>query len=350
MFAHRQKPKHRGSCWTPHKIEGETHDVAEDFLILSASAMLGAAVIASNGAFAFGPPPIGGPPTGLGGPPPSLGGLFGAQLRIAKARADQIVVHGARVNEATAREFDRAWERAWQTSYADVLVSIYAPSTRIRNARAAQITGAKPWYGLASQVVNQIDLGRNSSQIAPRVNSMRRSFHLVRQWRRSLNTLLKLAIGRKEFTVMTIPDYVAFGVLIVLLVMNAVALFADRNSAWRQFPLFDKSKPSSDSAANITGAASGRMERWSPAWHQAGDCCHDPCSERQIKGCEASTLPLPVNLVITELAVIEPSDQGLVLKERAPGVTVEKIIAATEALLIILAISPPQVREMANSA
>jgi acetate CoA/acetoacetate CoA-transferase beta subunit len=72
------------------------------------------------------------------------------------------------------------------------------------------------------------------------------------------------------------------------------------------------------------------------------------------------TLPLtsirPVHLVITELAVIEPSDQGLVLKERAPGVTVEKVIAATEALLIIppkvpeMAISPPQVREMAISA
>ena len=71
------------------------------------------------------------------------------------------------------------------------------------------------------------------------------------------------------------------------------------------------------------------------------------------------TLPLtsirPVNLVITELAVIEPSDEGLVLKERAPGVTVEKVIAATEALLIIppkvpeMAISPPQVLEMAIS-
>jgi hypothetical protein len=48
-------------------------------LILSASATLGAAVIASNGALAFGPPPlpgIGGPPPGLGGPPrfPGLGG------------------------------------------------------------------------------------------------------------------------------------------------------------------------------------------------------------------------------------------------------------------------------------
>jgi acetate CoA/acetoacetate CoA-transferase beta subunit len=61
------------------------------------------------------------------------------------------------------------------------------------------------------------------------------------------------------------------------------------------------------------------------------------------------TLPLTsirrVNLVITELAVIEPSDQGLLLKERAPGVTVEKIIAATEALLVI----PPNVPEMTVS-
>jgi hypothetical protein len=30
---------------------------------------------------------------------------------------------------------------------------------------------------------------------------------------------------------MTIPDYVAFGVLIVLLVLNVVAVVADRNSA-----------------------------------------------------------------------------------------------------------------------
>jgi len=39
---------------------------------LSVSAILGAAVIASNAAFAFGPPPL--PPMGLGGPPPMLGG------------------------------------------------------------------------------------------------------------------------------------------------------------------------------------------------------------------------------------------------------------------------------------
>jgi acetate CoA/acetoacetate CoA-transferase beta subunit len=72
------------------------------------------------------------------------------------------------------------------------------------------------------------------------------------------------------------------------------------------------------------------------------------------------TLPLtsirPVNLVITELAVIEPSDQGLILKERAPGVTIEKVVAATEALLIVpptvpeMATGSPQVREMAVTA
>ena len=58
------------------------------------------------------------------------------------------------------------------------------------------------------------------------------------------------------------------------------------------------------------------------------------------------TLPLtsirPVNLVVTDLAVIEPTAKGLVLKELAPGVTVEKIIAATEATLII----PDTVPEM----
>ena len=58
------------------------------------------------------------------------------------------------------------------------------------------------------------------------------------------------------------------------------------------------------------------------------------------------TLPLtsvrPVSLVVTELAVIEPSAEGLVLKERAPGVTVENIVAATEASLIV----PAHVPEM----
>ena len=58
------------------------------------------------------------------------------------------------------------------------------------------------------------------------------------------------------------------------------------------------------------------------------------------------TLPLTsvrrVNLIVTEMAVIEPTDEGLVLRETAPGVNIEKIIAATEASLII----PEHVPEM----
>lgn len=53
------------------------------------------------------------------------------------------------------------------------------------------------------------------------------------------------------------------------------------------------------------------------------------------------TLALPptavrrVTLVVTDMAVIEPTDAGLVLRERAPGVTVGEIVAATEAPLRI---------------
>jgi len=51
------------------------------------------------------------------------------------------------------------------------------------------------------------------------------------------------------------------------------------------------------------------------------------------------TLPLTsvrrINLIVTELAVIEPTEKGLVLREVAPGVTKEDVIAATEATLII---------------
>lgn len=50
-----------------------------------------------------------------------------------------------------------------------------------------------------------------------------------------------------------------------------------------------------------------------------------------------------VSLVVTELAVIEPTVDGLLLKERAPGVCVDTIVAATEAKLII----PDNVPEMA---
>jgi acetate CoA/acetoacetate CoA-transferase beta subunit len=43
-----------------------------------------------------------------------------------------------------------------------------------------------------------------------------------------------------------------------------------------------------------------------------------------------------VSLVVTDMAVIEPTTQGLVLRERAPGVSVEEIVAATSATLLII--------------
>lgn len=66
-----------------------------------------------------------------------------------------------------------------------------------------------------------------------------------------------------------------------------------------------------------------------------------------IKRC---TLPLTsvrrVNLVVTDMAVIEPTAEGLVLRETAPGVKVEQVIAATEAKLIV----PANVPEMPIAA
>jgi acetate CoA/acetoacetate CoA-transferase beta subunit len=53
------------------------------------------------------------------------------------------------------------------------------------------------------------------------------------------------------------------------------------------------------------------------------------------------TLTLPptsarrVSLIVTELAVIEPTDEGLALRERAPGVSVTDILANTGARLIV---------------
>ena len=51
------------------------------------------------------------------------------------------------------------------------------------------------------------------------------------------------------------------------------------------------------------------------------------------------TLPLTgvgcVKKVVTELAVLEVTEKGFKLLERAPGVSVEHIIASTEADLII---------------
>ena len=59
------------------------------------------------------------------------------------------------------------------------------------------------------------------------------------------------------------------------------------------------------------------------------------------------TLPLTatrrVSLVVTEMAVIEPTEAGLVLRERGPGVALEDIVNATGARLIIEG-EPPEVK------
>jgi acetate CoA/acetoacetate CoA-transferase beta subunit len=55
-----------------------------------------------------------------------------------------------------------------------------------------------------------------------------------------------------------------------------------------------------------------------------------------------ATLTLPptatrrVSLIVTEMAVIEPTPEGLLLRERAPGVSVDDIVAQTGADLLII--------------
>ena len=62
---------------------------------------------------------------------------------------------------------------------------------------------------------------------------------------------------------------------------------------------------------------------------------------------KACNLPLtsarPIDLVVTELAVIAFPDGRATLMETAPGVTVQQVIDATEAELVV----PPQVPQMA---
>ena len=43
----------------------------------------------------------------------------------------------------------------------------------------------------------------------------------------------------------------------------------------------------------------------------------------------------PVNLIVTDLAVLEPTSDGLLLRERAQGVTVAEILLATAATLLV---------------
>jgi acetate CoA/acetoacetate CoA-transferase beta subunit len=59
----------------------------------------------------------------------------------------------------------------------------------------------------------------------------------------------------------------------------------------------------------------------------------------QSKILKRCTLPLTaarrVDLIVTDLAVLVPSDEGLILQERAPGVSVEDILGATQATLLV---------------
>lgn len=68
----------------------------------------------------------------------------------------------------------------------------------------------------------------------------------------------------------------------------------------------------------------------------ATEHCSKDGSSKILKQC---TFPLTgekvVDIIITDLAYIEVTPQGLVLKELAPGVTVEEVISKTDAQLVI---------------
>lgn len=49
-----------------------------------------------------------------------------------------------------------------------------------------------------------------------------------------------------------------------------------------------------------------------------------------------------VDLIVTDMAVIRPTNEGLILREVAPGVTVDEVLAKTSASLVV----PDDVREM----
>lgn len=75
----------------------------------------------------------------------------------------------------------------------------------------------------------------------------------------------------------------------------------------------------------------------------ATEHCSKDGKSKILKKC---TFPLTgikvVDIIVTDLAYIEVTEKGLVLKEVAPGVSVQDVIAKTEASLIV----PPNVPEM----
>jgi 3-oxoacid CoA-transferase B subunit len=68
-------------------------------------------------------------------------------------------------------------------------------------------------------------------------------------------------------------------------------------------------------------------------------CMQHKNKEGKSKILKKCTLPLTgvkcVNKVVTDLAVMDFTEKGLILRERAPGVSVEEIVSSTEAKLIV---------------
>ncbi|MEM9476826.1 MAG: 3-oxoacid CoA-transferase subunit B [Pseudomonadota bacterium] len=70
------------------------------------------------------------------------------------------------------------------------------------------------------------------------------------------------------------------------------------------------------------------------------------CAKGQSKVVKKCSLPLtsgrPVDLIVTDLAVLRPTEAGLVLAERAPGISVAEVVDQTGAMLVV----PDTVPEM----